>query len=157
MGILTTGNMDYVGPILTRFLRENVKDAELIGFDAGFFGQSLNWRRPFTRGPLGPAGVPRYLESRRLPLDGVDAVVHLSAVSNDSMGNKFEAVTGDINQKASVRIARLAAARGVKSFVFASNCSMYGYAERGLGRDSAVVSRLRLVVNSMFDQGPSWF
>ena len=39
---------------------------------------------------------------RELPpklLDGVDAVVHLSAVSNDPMGNKFEAVTGEINQR----------------------------------------------------------
>jgi nucleoside-diphosphate-sugar epimerase len=146
MRILTAGNMDHVGPILTRFLRENVKDAELIGFDAGFFGHSLNWRRPFTRGPL-PAAL----------LDGVDAVVHLSAVSNDSMGNKFEAVTGDINQKASVRIARLAAARGVKSFVFASSCSMYGYAERDLGRDGAVVSRLRLVVILCLTRGQVGF
>ena len=41
MRILITGNMGYVGPVLTRFLRENLKDAELIGYDAGFFGHSL--------------------------------------------------------------------------------------------------------------------
>ena len=63
-------------------------------------------------------------------------MVHLSAVSNDPMGNKFEAVTGDINQKASVRIAQLAADRGVKNFVFASSCSMYGYAEGGARKES---------------------
>ena len=76
---------------------------------------------------------------RELPvqlLDGVDAVVHLSAVSNDPMGNKFEDVTGEINQNASIRIARLAADRGVKNFVFASSCSMYGYAEGGARKES---------------------
>ena len=69
-------------------------------------------------------------------LDGVDAVVHLSAISNDPMGNKFEAVTGEINRDATVRIARLAAERGVKSFVFASSCSMYGYAEGGARKET---------------------
>jgi nucleoside-diphosphate-sugar epimerase len=62
--------------------------------------------------------------------------VHLSAVSNDPMGNKFEEVTGEINQKATVRIARLAADRGVRNFVFASSCSMYGYAEGGARKES---------------------
>ena len=34
--ILVTGNMGYVGPVLTRFLRSNLADAELIGYDTGF-------------------------------------------------------------------------------------------------------------------------
>jgi nucleoside-diphosphate-sugar epimerase len=136
MRILITGNMGYVGPVLTRFLRERLEDAELIGFDAAFFGHILT----------GAALLPEALlnrqvfgDIRELPaqlLDGVDAVVHLSAVSNDPMGNRFEAVTGEINQNASVRIARLAADRGVKNFVFASSCSMYGYAEGGARKES---------------------
>ena len=42
------------------------------------------------------------------------------------MGNKFEAVTGEINYEAGVRLAELAAREGVKNFVFASSCSVYG-------------------------------
>jgi nucleoside-diphosphate-sugar epimerase len=136
MRILITGNIGYVGPVLTRFLRENISDAELFGFDAGFFGHSLT----------GVEALPEILldqqvfgDIRELPpklLDGTDAVVHLSAVSNDPMGNKFEAVTGDINQQASVRLAKLAAERGVRNFVFASSCSMYGYAEGGARKES---------------------
>ena len=38
--------------------------------------------------------------------EGVDAVVHLAAVSNDPMGNKFERVTEDINYRASVDLGR---------------------------------------------------
>jgi nucleoside-diphosphate-sugar epimerase len=136
MRILITGNMGYVGPVVTRFLRTNLKDARLIGFDTGFFGHSLT-----GAGVLPETFLDRQVfgDIREFPpelLDGIDAVVHLSAVSNDPMGNKFETVTGDINQNASVRLAQLAAARGVKNFVFASSCSMYGYAEGSARKES---------------------
>jgi len=136
MRILITGNMGYVGPVLTRHLRDRLSDAELIGFDTGFFGHSLT-----GAGLLPEAQLDRqaFGDIREFPaelLDGVDAVVHLSAISNDPMGNKYEAVTGEINRDATVRIARLAAERGVKSFVFASSCSMYGYAEGGARKES---------------------
>ena len=55
--------------------------------------------------------------------EGVDAVVHLAAVSNDPMGTKFEAPTDAINFRASVQIADVARAAGVKNFVFASNAA----------------------------------
>jgi nucleoside-diphosphate-sugar epimerase len=61
-------------------------------------------------------------------LAGADAVVQLAAVSNDPMGNKYEKVTEEINQRASVRLAELSRNVGVRNFVFASSCSMYGYA-----------------------------
>jgi len=136
MRILITGNMGYVGPVLTKYLRDTLRDAELIGFDTGYFGHSLT-----GVGLLPEALLDRQVfgDIREFPpelLDGVDAVVHLSAISNDPMGNKYEAVTGEINRDATVRIARLAAERRVKSFVFASSCSMYGYAEGGARKES---------------------
>jgi nucleoside-diphosphate-sugar epimerase len=136
MRILITGNMGYVGPVLTRYLRDNVRDAELIGFDTGYFAHSLT-----GAGLLPEALLDRQVfgDIREFPaelLDGVDAVVHLSAISNDPMGNKFEAVTSEINRDATARIARLAAERNVRSFVFASSCSMYGYAESGARKES---------------------
>jgi UDP-glucose 4-epimerase len=45
------------------------------------------------------------------------------------MGNQFETVTFDINQKTTTSIAEAAAVAGVKNFVFASSCSVYGVAE----------------------------
>jgi nucleoside-diphosphate-sugar epimerase len=60
---------------------------------------------------------------------GCDAVVQLAAISNDPMGNQFEAVTLDINQNTAVSIAKAAAKAGVKNFVFASSCSVYGIAK----------------------------
>jgi nucleoside-diphosphate-sugar epimerase len=148
MRILITGNMGYVGPVVTRFLRTNLKDARLIGFDTGFFGHSLT-----GAGVLPETFLDRQVfgDIREFPpelLDGIDAVVHLSAVSNDPMGNKFETVTGDINQNASVRLAQLAAARGVKNFVFASSCSMYGYAEGGARKESDTTNPLTAYARS---------
>jgi nucleoside-diphosphate-sugar epimerase len=136
MRILITGNMGYVGPVLTKFLRDGLQDAELIGFDTAYFGHSLT-----GAGLLPEALLDRQVfgDIREFPaelLDGVDAVVHLSAISNDPMGNKFEAVTEEINRDATVRLARLAVERRVKSFVFASSCSMYGYAESGARKES---------------------
>ena len=85
--------MRHVGPVLTRFLRREAPDCELIGFDSGFFAHCLT----------GASLLPETLLDRQVfgdirefpaeALDGVDAVVHLSAVSNDPMGNKFETVT----------------------------------------------------------------
>jgi len=136
MRILITGNMGYVGPVLTRFLREKLKDAELVGYDAGFFGHSLTGAGVLPEARLNRQVFGDVRELAPALLDGVDAVVHLCAVSNDPMGDKFEAVTGEINQNASVRIAQLAAERRVKNFVFASSCSIYGYAEGGARKET---------------------
>ena len=64
-------------------------------------------------------------------LNGVDAVLHLAGVSNDPIGHEFEDVTAEINRHASVRLANMASDAGVKNYVFASSCSMYGQAEFG--------------------------
>ena len=50
MRILITGNMGYVGPVLTRPLRDKLQDAELIGFDTAFFGHSLTGAGLAARG-----------------------------------------------------------------------------------------------------------
>lgn len=131
MRILITGNMGYVGPTLVRFLRAQFPDVELIGFDTGFFAHSLTGAQvlPETLLDRQVFGDTRDFQSELL--HGVDAVVHLAAISNDPMGQEFEAVTTDVNRKASVRIAKLAAEHGVRNFVFASSCSMYGAADGG--------------------------
>jgi nucleoside-diphosphate-sugar epimerase len=126
--ILITGNMGYVGPVVAKYLRERRPDATLHGLDNAYFAHCL------TGAPVLPE---RYLDEQfygdvrhvSLDLSGYDAVVQLAAISNDPMGNQFEAVTLDINQNTTVSIAKAAAAVGVKNFVFASSCSVYGIAD----------------------------
>ena len=59
-------------------------------------------------------------------LAGIDAVVHLAAISNDSMGSAYEDATLEINAAATGRLAQLARSAGARRFVFASSCSVYG-------------------------------
>jgi nucleoside-diphosphate-sugar epimerase len=61
-------------------------------------------------------------------LSGFDAVVHLAGLSNDPLGSLRAELTYDINHLASVRLAKMAKAAGVRRFLFASSCSMYGAA-----------------------------
>ena len=148
MKILITGNMGYVGPLVVAHLRALMPDSYLIGYDAGFFAHCLT----------GAFQMPeRFLNEqifgdvRALPddlLERVDAVIQLAAVSNDPMGVRFEKVTGDINNKASVSIAERAIKAGVKRVIFASSCSMYGFAEGGPRKESDTLNPLTAYAKS---------
>jgi nucleoside-diphosphate-sugar epimerase len=148
MRILITGNMGYVGPVLARHLRDRFPDAELIGFDNGLFAHCLT-----TTGPLPETALDaqHFGDVREMPdalFEGCDAVVHLAAISNDPMGNRFEAVTEAINQDASLRVADQAHRAGVRAFVFASSCSVYGFAESGARREGDALNPLTAYARS---------
>lgn len=148
MKILMTGNAGYLGPVVTRHLRSTIPGAYLIGYDAGYFAHCLTGA---TRLPETAVDVQYFGDVRDLAgklLEEVDAVVQLAAVSNDPMGNRFEQVTQAINHRSSADIARLAAAHGVKRYVFASSCSMYGYAEGGARREGDPLNPLTAYARS---------
>ncbi len=129
MNLLITGNMGYIGPSVVKHLRTNHPEAALIGYDMGYFASQL------TRVDLLPEchlNGQYFADVRNFPdeiLKGVDAIVYLAAISNDPMGNKYEAVTLDINYRSTVALAIKAKAAGARSFVFASSCSTYGFSE----------------------------
>jgi nucleoside-diphosphate-sugar epimerase len=132
--ILITGNMGYVGPVVVNHLRRSMPDATLVGVDNAWFAQSKTTNLPLPERAL---NEQRFADVRDMKVDdlrGFDAVVHLAAVSNDPMGLRFEEVTDAINHRASVDVARMAAEAGVRNFVFASSCSVYGFAEDGRAR-----------------------
>ncbi len=148
MKILITGNQGYVGPAVAARLRASRPGAVLAGFDIGYYAGC-------TTGPeASPEGLPhiQYRGDMRLfpesVLDGVDAVVHLAAISNDPIGNRFEDATLDINHRASVALARAARAAGVRAFVFASSCSMYGAAEDAPRTEEAPLNPLTAYARS---------
>jgi nucleoside-diphosphate-sugar epimerase len=73
-------------------------------------------------------------------LKGFEAVVHLAALSNDPLGNMKAQWTEDINFHASVRLAELAKAAGVRRFLFSSSCIMYGAAEAAVVNEESPLS-----------------
>ena len=129
MKVLITGNMGYVGPGVVRRLRAAHPEATLIGYDLAYFADCLTAPANFPESEL---DCQYFGDVRTFPeqlLQGVDAVVHLAAISNDPMGALFEDLTLITNYQASVEIAKKAKKTGVKSFVFASSCSVYGMAD----------------------------
>src|SRR5947207_13120664 len=129
MRILITGNTGYIGPSVLQRLRQSYPQATLIGLDKGYFAHCL------TNAEILPecrADVQYFANVRPLRpevLQGVDSTCPLAAISNDPMGKTFEEVTYDINFRASVELATRAKAAGVRCFVFASSCSVYGVAD----------------------------
>src|SRR5258705_3615293 len=124
MKILITGNMGYVGPSVLKRLRQSHPQATLTGLDKGYFAHCL------TNADILPecrADIQYFADVRRLRpevLQGVDAVVHLAAISNDPMGKTFEEVTFDINLRVCVELASMTKATCAKYFVLASTLSM---------------------------------
>ncbi|WP_030982461.1 NAD-dependent epimerase/dehydratase family protein [Streptomyces sp. NRRL WC-3744] len=122
MRVLLTGHQGFLGTVMAPVL--TAAGHEVVGLDAGLFADCV----------LGPAPAdPRghRVDLRDVTADhlaGVDAVIHLAALSNDPLGSLAPELTYDINHHASVRLARLARDAGVRRFLYASTCSVYGAA-----------------------------
>jgi nucleoside-diphosphate-sugar epimerase len=128
MKVLITGNMGYVGCGVVKEFRANYPDAEIAGFDIGYFAKYITSNKISPEAYL---NAQYFGDVRQFPdhlLKNVDTVISLAAISNDPIGNKFEEVTLDINYRAAVEIARKAKKAGVKRYIFASSCSVYGAA-----------------------------
>jgi nucleoside-diphosphate-sugar epimerase len=121
MKVLLTGADGYIGAIMGPKLVEAGHD--VTGIDTGFYRRG--WL--FDDGRTHPRVVSKDL--RRITsadLEGFDAVVHLSELSNDPIGENDPALTMRINHEGSVALAEKARAAGVKRFIYASSCSTYG-------------------------------
>jgi nucleoside-diphosphate-sugar epimerase len=148
MKILITGNMGYIGPVVTKHFRSTYPEAELVGIDTGYFGNCINASDVLPECEL---DVQYFADIRNFPeniLPGVDSVVHLAGISNDPIGNQFEEVTLAINHNASIDLAQKAKNVGVKSFVFASSCSMYGAADDSARTENSPLNPLTAYAKS---------
>jgi nucleoside-diphosphate-sugar epimerase len=148
MKILIAGNLGYIGPSVTNQLRKTYPNAELIGFDIGYFTHCLSNASYIPEIKL---DMQVYGDIRKFPvklLQGVDVIIDLAAISNDPMSFKFEEITLDINYRAAVQLAKLAKDNGVKSFVYASSCSMYGLADDSERKEGDKVNPLTAYARS---------
>jgi nucleoside-diphosphate-sugar epimerase len=148
MKILITGNLGYVGSELVKLLRKTYPGAKLMGFDIGYFARQVT-NKDFT--PEIYLDSQHFGDVRNFPeelLEGVDAVVQLAAISNDPIGNKFEKVTLEVNYESVINIARKAKKAGVKKMIFASSCSVYGFAEEDARTEESSVNPLTAYAKS---------
>lgn len=143
--ILVTGDRGYIGSTLVPILLQ--KKYTVVGLDTGYFTKQLD-----------PRKNPRYKRIKKdvrdiseKDLDGIDAVIHLAALSNDPMGSIDQKLTEEINFKGSVKIATLAKKVGVKRFLFSSSCSIYGIGTQETVNEKSPVNPLTAYAKSKVD------
>ena len=120
MKVLVTGHHGYIGSVLAPVLQGLGHD--VAGLDTFYY-------RGCDFGPDGAAVPSLACDVRDVTaehLEGFEAIVHLAALSNDPLGDFAPELTYDINLGGTLAIARAARDAGVRRFVFASSCSMYG-------------------------------
>ena len=121
MKILITGGCGYVGTLLTReLLKQNHKVSVV---DTMWFG---NYLEPHTNLKVKQADI-RNIED--IPMDNVDAVLHLANIANDPTGDLNAKLTWEVNVLASMELVEKAINSGIKQFIYASSGSVYGVSE----------------------------
>jgi nucleoside-diphosphate-sugar epimerase len=118
MKILVTGACGYKGTVLVPKLL--VAGHDVVAFDIMWFG---NFLQPHPKLKVVKGDVRNIDE---VPLDGVEAIVHLSSVANDPCGDLDPKLTWEVSCLATMQLADRAARRGIKRFIYASSGSVYG-------------------------------
>ena len=131
--VLVTGGGGYIGSVLTETLLTAGFRVTVI--DRFFFGDTLadltvNPRLRLVRGDIRTCGADL--------LAGIDAVCDLAAISNDPAGELDPQKTLEINHAGRARICALAKAAGVKRYILASSCSIYGFQDEMVDETSAI-------------------
>ncbi|MEZ0358115.1 NAD-dependent epimerase/dehydratase family protein [Mycobacterium sp. SA01] len=126
MRVLVTGHQGYLGTVMVGVL--NAAGHDVVGLDAGYFADCVLGPAPMDPEQIRRDGPVDLRDITADDLTGVDAVVHLAALSNDPLGDLAPDVTYEINHRASTRLAHAAKAAGVSRFLYASTCSVYGSA-----------------------------
>ncbi|MGA3020623.1 MAG: SDR family oxidoreductase [Candidatus Micrarchaeales archaeon] len=119
--ILMTGNRGYIGRIMTDALLNRGYD--VVGIDSEYFGEndfakSMELRSPKTQMRADFRNLTKF--------EGVDAVIHLAGLPNDWACDLNPRMADEINNRAAVSLATRAKEAGVKRFIFASSCSVFG-------------------------------
>ena len=133
MKALIIGHRGYIGPVLAEHFILSKQNIQISGIDVGWFNDCdvQDYPDHFFKSQINK-------DVRDLQQEdflGFDTVIYLAAVSNDPMGKSFEAPTEEINCIEAHRAAELSKLAGVKSFVFASSCSIYGAGGDGLKKE----------------------
>ena len=121
MKILVTGGCGFVGTILTEALLK--EGHEIHVFDIMWFGNYLKGHPQLTV----TKGDIRNIDS--VPMEGMDAVIHLANVANDPCSDLNSKLNWEVNVLATKLLVEKALEYDVHHFIYASSGSVYGYKE----------------------------
>ena len=127
MRILIAGGAGYIGTVLAPRLAARGYSVNVA--DLSWFGNHLPADIPVQRKDV--------MSVTEADLAGTDVVIFLAGLSNDPMAEFSPALNYVHNAAAPANLAYLAKRAGVKRFVFASSCSVYGFTEDELWDETA--------------------
>lgn len=136
--ILVTGAGGYLGSVLVGQLLQDGHD--VIAYDCFFFGQDILDNH--TNNPRLELRQKDVRDIEAADLDGVDVVFDLAAISNDPSGALDPNMTRTINHEGRARVARTAKAVGVKRYILASSCSVYGSSDGTASTEKSALNPL---------------
>jgi nucleoside-diphosphate-sugar epimerase len=123
MQVLITGGAGYIGSVMIPILLERGYKVKCL--DRFFFGkETLNDVMSNPNLELIKDDI-RWFNPKILK--GIDAVADLASLSNDPSGELDPSKTFDINYLGRMRVAKLSKEYGVKRYILASTCSIYGF------------------------------
>ena len=121
MHILVTGGCGYVGTVLTSALLDDGHKVTVV--DIMWFGNHL---QPHENLDVVQGDI-RDIDT--IPIENVDAVIHLANIANDPASDLNPKLTWEVNVLASMQLVEKAIACGVRQFIYASSGSVYGVKE----------------------------
>lgn len=134
MKILVTGGGGYIGSVLTAELLKNGHKVKCL--DRFFFGkETLSDVLSDSKLEIIKDDI-RWFDPKILK--DIDIVMDLAALSNDPAGEIDPSKTFDINYLGRIRVARLSKEYGVKRYILASSCSIYGFQEGLIDENSQI-------------------
>ncbi len=122
--VMVTGNLGYIGNVMVPFLTE--KGYAVAGYDTGYY-EDCYLMKPGQR--LVKQIRKDVRDCTVEDFEGIDYLIHLAGLSNDPLGDFDEALTYEINYKATMQIAECAKKAGVKRMAYASSQSVYGISD----------------------------
>lgn len=154
MNVLVTGDRGYIGSVLVPLLLRN--GHQVTGLDTEFFssraGSAFGGKTEVSLSKDSYKKLTKDIRNvDRKDLKNVEAIIHLSALSNDPMGDFDPKLTEEINLRPSIKLAKLAKKLKVRRFLFSSSCSIYGIAKNGIVDENSQVNPLTAYAKSKID------
>ena len=122
MNILITGNLGYIGSVLTSYLFD--KKYSLVGYDIGYYEDCNLFNIKHNIKQI--KKDIRDININDLTDNNIEIVIHMAALSNDPLGEFNKSLTYEINYKSTLKLANLCKKNNISKFVFLSTQSMYG-------------------------------
>lgn len=139
MKLLVTGGCGYKGSVLIPLLLAD--GHSVISIDTQWFGNALPKHPQLTNLKLDVR------DTDAIPLNGVEAIIHLANIANDPAVELNPTLSWEVNVLAGQQLADRAVRAGVKQFLFASSGSVYGVKD-----EPQVTEDLTLVPISVYNK-----